>query len=449
MAGRHSKIWLAALAALLFSGAAFGDLVEVVRKARKGVVTVRAQATGTADPAAVSFVGEDTSASMLGTGIIISSDGLILTANHILSGVEEMSVVLWDLNEYSAELVAKSAQLDIAVLRIRNGDLETIKWRTETPPEVGETVIALGTPAVFGGDPTVSMSRGVVSALDRTLDRFGRIGPTTLLAGLIETDAQLAPGQSGGALIDAEGRLLGMCLAVYSPATTVKGRSFALPTDQWLREAIDSLVATGEVPLGDFGCQVLPLTIERARRQGLKPMGGVQVSWVAEGGPFGTAGIAVGDVVTKLDGKQVRLVSQLRRIERRLKPGSTVKVALYRGSSGQQLTLDVVAGNSSTPADAGQDAFAWRGMHLEDISEASRRKWLPPSASGVIAVRVDGGSNAHLAGVRAGDVILEVNDKPIKSLFDFMEAVRPVSQSDVVRIRTADGIGHIKGESGG
>jgi len=445
---RGSLLAIACASALaaLCAAAAAAETAAVLDEARKGVVTIR-DSSGSARPAGPDafFQEEAVGGDILGSGIVISQAGLVLTANHAVSKCKSISVVLWDSSEFDAKLVAAEPCLDVAILQIQNAGLAALPWRTKEPAVMGETVYAIGTPAILG-DPVPSASRGIVSGVHKAVERRDEDGPAPFLLDLIETDAQLSPGQSGGALVDSEGRLVGMCIGVYQPVGAGRGRAFALPADDWLQAGLDSMVKTGRLPIGRLGLQALPLTIERARRLGREPRSGVQVISVQAHGPADKAGIAVGDVITRVDGRPVRLVNELRRLEMRLAPGSTAKVTLLRAGAVQPAEVEVAV--ASDGAALGQKVleFAWRGMRLRDIENSRPRESSPRVKSGVVVVDVAGGSFAYEAGIRGGNIIVEVNNTAVDSLADFEAAVKDIPDTNVVRVRTNEGIGHVQGE---
>jgi S1-C subfamily serine protease len=295
-------------------------------------------------------------------------------------------------------------------------------------------------------DPEPSVSRGIVSAVHRTLETTGHPEPAFLMD-LIETDAQISPGESGGALVDRDGMLIGMCLAVYHPDAGIRGKAFALAADSWLRAGIDKMTGGEGFPIGSLGVEVAPLGIEAARGLPVAPRQGVFVAWPPRGGPSDTAGIKPGDVITAINGEPVTSVSGLRRIEMRLAPGSTARVQAARRGSSKPLEFEVSVGGQKGPVSAALLRFDWRGMAVSDIDDALRKEFSAPSRKGVIAVEIRRGGNAYKAGLRKGDVILEINNTTVDSLAAFKQAVESIPDSNVVRVRTTDGVGHIQGET--
>jgi len=447
--GRHSRFMWAVAIALVTAAAAPGETVPAaLGQARKGVVTVCATGSTLRRSGPVGFFQEETEGSnILGSGIVLSGDGVILTAYHAVSGISELSAVLWDLTELKATLVAAEPGLDIALLRVQSVDLAPIPWRKAPPPSPGEIVFAIGTPGVFPNDLTSSVSRGVISSLHRSLDVSGD-PEAQFMADLIETDAQLSPGESGGALVDEQGRLVGMCLAVYHPTGAIRGRAFALAADDWLRKGIDSMLLGGGFPLGRLGVHIGSFSLESTRRLGVAPQYRIHVSAVDRGGPAEVAGLTRGDIITHVNGQEVRSPSEFRRLEMRLVPKTAAKVAILRGKPPKPFELALVVAEQEPPERGKPVEFGWRGMRLRDIDEGLRREMSIPNKTGVAVVGIERPGNAFVAGLRLGDVISEVNNTPVDTLAQFEAAVKNISASNVVRVKTGEGIGHIQGDDG-
>jgi serine protease Do len=434
---------LAAFVALVAPALA-QDASAGLDRVRKGVVTVCAAGGEFRRPGAVPFFEEDAQQSaILGSGIIISADGVILTANHAIDGIANLSVVLWDLTELKAALIAAEPGLDIALLRVQHDSLSVIPWRTDVPPSVGEFVFAIGTPGVFPNNLTASVSRGIVSALHRSLDVTGD-PEAQFMSDLIETDAQLSPGESGGALVDEQGRLIGMCLAVYHPTGAIRGRAFALASDGWLRNGIDSMLSGQPFPLGSLGLHVGTISPDTARRLGLSSEYRVRIGQVDSQGSATTVGLRRDDIVTHINGERLRLTSDYRRIEMRLVPGTTAKLTVLTGKPLQSAEVEVAVAGAAPGQSLKPEEFRWRGLRLRDVDDKLRRDMGIPNKTGVAVIGV--GGRAEIAGLRVGNVISEVNNTRVGSLADFKAAVKDIPDSNMVRVKTSDGIGHIEGE---
>ncbi|MHC4712252.1 MAG: trypsin-like peptidase domain-containing protein [Planctomycetota bacterium] len=424
---------------------AAADAVDVFERARRGVVTIHSPGTLPPETPLPSFERLEAFDRVLGSGVVLGKNGLILTAHHAVSSTRDVIVVMWDMTATRGEVIASEPFVDLALVRIRRDNLEPIRWRTETPARIGETVYAIGTPSAFSSDPTPSISKGIVSALHRTIEGVANGHSETVVGDLIETDAQVSPGQSGGALVDEEGRLLGMCLAVYRPAGGGRGRSFAVPADAWLRGALVELAEKGAVPLGSFGAQVIALSFERAKRYGLRAREGVEVVGGEENGPFERAGIRSGDIVTTVNGEAVISPQHFRQTEARQAPGSRISVEVVRPGDGR-FSLEVEV--ALRPSESRREPdLAWRGMALSALNEDVRKQFGIHYRDGVCVRRIESTSNAYKAGLRTGDVIVEINDERVRTLSEFRRAAARISDNAVVRVQTTDGIGHIQGET--
>lgn len=238
-----------------------------------------------------------------------------------------------------------------------------------------------------------------------------------------------------------------MCLAVYRPHGSSRGRAYAVPADAWLRRALDALVKGREAPIGDLGAQVSTLTGHRARLLKVPPRIGVEVTWREQGGPFERAGVLVGDVVTAINGLSVRRTTRFRQLEMRLEPGSAARVSVIRPPSRKPVEFDVPVACSSPDRHTQEAEFAWRGMRVGAVSDELRRKFAMHYRDAVVVTRIESRSSAYRAGLRAGDAIVEINNAAVKTVADFRRAVSGIPSGNVVRVRTTKGIGHIQGES--
>lgn len=436
---------LAAVGILGGAAAAEPDAAPVLQRVRTGVVTILTAQTGPVGAALLLPEESESGDRVLGSGTILTQDGLILTANHAVSSTKDVIVVFWDMAAVRGEVIAGEPFLDIALVQVRREGLDPLPWRTDEAPEIGETVYAVGTPSAFSGEITPSISRGIVSAVHRTVEGALNGYGEMLVGDLIETDAQVSPGQSGGALVDDQGRLLGMCLAVYRPLGTARGVSLAVPADAWLKSGLEEFARTGSMPLGSFGVQVLPVSFERAKSYGLQGLGGVEVSGLEKDGPFERAGIRVGDVVTAAAGERLYSTQRLRQIEARQQPGSRIAVEGVRPGDGRY-SMEVEVASRPSVARREPDTV-WRGMVLSPVNDDVRRQFGLHYRDGVCVKSVDSSTSAYRAGLRTGDVIVEVNNMSVKTLADFRQVVSAISENAVVRVRTTDGVGHIQGET--
>lgn len=267
----------------------------------------------------------------LGSGVIVSSDGYILTNNHVVEAADEIEVALNDGRKFPATLVGRDPDTDLAVLRIAApGALKTITFAEVNSLQVGDVVLAIGNP--FGVGQTVTM--GIVSALGRN-----HLGLNTF-ENYIQTDAAINPGNSGGALVDAAGDLVGINAAIYSRSGGSLGIGFAIPASQ-ARTVLEQIIRTGEVTRGWIGVEMQEITPELAQSFGLPNSDGAMIAGVVRGGPADHAGVKPGDVLLKIEDRSVHDPQELLETIANLAPGAHSRVTLRRGSLEQQLNVQI------------------------------------------------------------------------------------------------------------
>ncbi len=276
----------------------------------------------------------------LGSGVIVSASGYILTNNHVVEGADDIEVILNDTRKAKATVIGTDPDTDLAVLKIDLDKLPVIVLGSADVLQVGDPVLAIGNP--FGVGQTVT--GGIVSALGRN-----QLGINTF-ENFIQTDAAINPGNSGGALVDANGNLVGINTAIYSRSGGSMGIGFAIPVVT-AKQVLESIVKDGQVTRGWIGVEPQELNAELAEAFKLKPeaaqAGGVIITGVLQNGPAAQAGLVPGDVITAVDGKPVRNVSQLLAAVAALKPGTSAPLTVLRGSG--PVTLAVVAGTRQRP----------------------------------------------------------------------------------------------------
>jgi serine protease Do len=358
----------------------------------------------------------------LGSGVIISSDGYILTANHVVEGADEVKVALASGGqEFTAKVIGADAPTDVAVLKISAKDLPIVTMADSDKLEVGDVVLAIGNP--FGVGQTVTM--GIVSAVGRTALGINQYED------FIQTDAAINPGNSGGALVDAEGRLVGINTAIFSESGGYQGVGFAVPVDL-ARSVMDRLIKYGKVTRGYLGVDIQSLTPELAQEFNLPDQSGALVTDVEPGTPAAKAGIQNGDVIRELDGKKITDSQQLRLTISESAPGTKVTLNLLRGESGKKpaektitATLGTLPGqgnakNENAPDEEKNSNYdSLDGVEVTDIDSNARQQYsIPNNIHGAVVTSVDENSNSAEAGVREGDVIQEINHEPVKSADD-------------------------------
>jgi serine protease Do len=354
----------------------------------------------------------------LGSGVIISPEGHILTNNHVVEGATEIKISLADKRELKANVVGTDSRTDIAVLKIDAKDLPVVTFADSSNVQVGEFVLAVGNP--FGVGQTVTM--GIVSATGR-----GGLGIEDY-EDFIQTDAAINPGNSGGAMINVHGGLIGINTAIISGAGGGnQGVGFAVPVNM-AREVMDHIIKHGRVIRGWLGVVVQPLTPAVAKAFALpgQPRGAL-ISDVAPDSPASRSGLAKGDIILLLNGDPVTDSRTLSLKISMLAPGTTIRLKTFR--EGRERDVSVTL--SELPVKAartGQTGIPSSGFELGIsvqplTAQAARQLGLPTQTQGVLVDDIEPGSQAGDAGIRRGDVIQEVNHKPVTSPDEFQRLI--------------------------
>ncbi len=346
----------------------------------------------------------------IGSGVIVTADGYILTNNHVVDGASEVKVSLPDGREFTAKVVGRDPKSDIAVVKINATNLPTVPMADSDKVEVGDVVLAIGNP--FGVGQTVT--KGIVSAKER-----GGMG-IEAYEDFIQTDAAINPGNSGGALVDIDGRLIGINTAILSRSGGSQGVGFAIPTEI-ARNVMQSLIAYGHVTRGYLGVSIQNVTPALAEEFKLKQAEGALVSDVLPDGPAAKAGFQDGDVVLTFNGKKVADSRHLQLEVADTKPGSKVPVEFLR--DGAKKVVDVTVKQlpgSETVADndaAGdKDNGTLNGVGVADLDPQVRNQYnIPHNVSGAVITQVDPSSPSADAGLKPGQVIEEINHHAVKN----------------------------------
>ena len=373
----------------------------------------------------------------LGSGVIITPDGYILTANHVVSGADEIMIGLGnDLRRFKAKKVGTDPGTDVALLKIDDNNLPALTFADSDKARAGDIVLAIGNP--FGLRQTVTM--GIISAVGR-----GGMGIVDY-ENFIQTDAAINMGNSGGALVDTEGRLLGINSAIFTRSGGNQGIGFAIPANL-AREVMQSLRDKGRVVRGYIGTSVQTLTPEIADAMKLKGLStGALVGEVEPNAPAAKAGIKTGDVITAVNGKKVNDPRELRLMIGSMAPGTTAHIEVNR--EGQNKTFDVLLGEMPATA-AGENTEALSeeppqaekttvlgGVAVTNITDDVRTALnLPKEVQGAVIADIDEESPAAKAGLREGDVIQEVNKQPVKNAKDLLAISKKLTPNDKILIR--------------
>jgi serine protease Do len=344
----------------------------------------------------------------LGSGVIVRADGYILTNHHVVDSAEQVTVELTDGRSFKAKVVGSDAPSDLAVLKIDGRNLHTVALADSSAVRVGDVVLAVGNPLGIG--QTVTM--GIVSAKGRATGGAG----DGSFEDFIQTDAPINQGNSGGALVSTRGELIGINSQILSPSGGNIGIGFAIPANM-ARNVMTQLIDKGQVHRGMLGVTIQPVTSEIARSLGLEQVRGALVSDVKAGSPADNAGVRRGDVITAIDGAAVKDGNVLRNHVAQLLPGSNVKLTLLRAGKEQTVSVtlaELQAANKGAGSRESQADPTGYGMSVEPLTP-ERAKQLGISASGgVVVTGVEPSGRAADAGIRSGDVISEVDGKPVQ-----------------------------------
>ena len=359
----------------------------------------------------------------LGSGVIVSPDGYIVTNNHVVDGAVDVTVTMSDRRILPAKLVGADPLTDLAVIKVNASNLPSVPWGDSTKLHPGQTVLAFGNP--FGFRFTVT--RGIVSALNRpNLSDGDRRKPGQF----IQTDAAINPGNSGGPLVDARGEVIGINTFLISPSGSFSGMGFAIPT-QIVRPTVETLIKYGKVAHGYMGIGISDVTPENSKFFELKKAEGAVVTQVEPNSPGAKAGLKTGDVIVQLDGQPVSDAGELQVQVGQKRPGTTIKLEVMRKgeSVSVPVTLQAMGGRNGEEESASSEQGKPRwGLGLSDLTPDVRRQLqAPKDINGAVVGNVQPGSPADNAGLQRGDVILEVNRHSVQSASDAAQELGTIS----------------------
>jgi serine protease Do len=355
----------------------------------------------------------------LGSGVVVSPDGYILTNNHVVDGATDVRVTLPDRREFKAKVIGTDSKTDIAVLKIEASNLPVITVGNSAKMQIGDSVLAIGNP--YGVGQTVTM--GIVSAT-------GRAGlGIEDYEDFIQTDASINPGNSGGALVNERGELIGINTAILAPGSGGnQGIGFAVPVNL-VRNVMDQIVSHGSVERAYLGVTIQEVTPAIARAVGLPVPAGALVGEVSPTGPAQKAGIQSGDVILAMNGTEIAESNQLRMNVSLMNPGQTVNLKVFRNGQTTNVTAQVGVLPDKKIERASTDnnssaTQALEGVSVEQLdSRTAKQAGLPANTKGVVVTEVDPASPAASAGLREGDVIQEVNHHAVASSDDLSSAL--------------------------
>jgi serine protease Do len=364
----------------------------------------------------------------LGSGVIVSPDGFIITNNHVIEHADEVRVTLSDKRSFRARLVGADPKTDVAVVKIDAKDLPTVRWGDSDKLQVGEFVLAIGSP--YGLSNTVTM--GIISAVGRA-----NVGIADY-EDFIQTDAAINPGNSGGPLVNIRGEMIGINTAIFSRSGGYQGIGFAVPCNM-VRLVMDQLEQKGKVTRGWLGVTIQELTPELSQKFGAKNSGGALVGDVAKGSPAERAGIRRGDIIVRFNGREVNDVGNLRNMVAQCRVSSEVPVTLLRGDREYEVKVLIVEqprdAVESAP-DAAPDESVAEGLSglrvLELTGEVAKQLGLRKEEKGVVVVRVEPGSEVEEAGLRKGDVIQEIDRQKVAKIQDYNRITSAIQPGETV-----------------
>jgi serine protease Do len=357
----------------------------------------------------------------LGSGVIISPDGYIVTNNHVIEGAVDIRVTMSNRDVLPAKLVGADPLTDLAVIKVNGSNLPSVPFGNSANLHPGQTVLAFGNP--YGYRFTVT--RGIISALNRpNPDASDRRKPGEF----IQTDAAINPGNSGGALVDARGELIGINTFLISSSGSFSGMGFAIPS-QIVQPTVETLIRDGKVTHAFIGIQISDVTPDNAKFFHMNKAEGALISDVQADAPGAKAGLRTGDVITEIDGKPVSDAGQLQMIVGQKRPGDTIHLEVERDSkpTSVAVTLETLGGDKGAEtANADHGKGRW-GLSLADLTPDVRNEvQVESSVHGAIVEDVKPGSPADNAGLQRGDVIMEVDRKPVKSAADVAQVLSNV-----------------------
>jgi serine protease Do len=363
----------------------------------------------------------------LGSGVIVSGDGYIVTNFHVVSNAEKIRVTLYDKRVFKGEIIGADPKTDVAIVKIKADDLPVIPWGDSDGLSVGEFVLAIGNP--FGLSHTVTM--GIISAVGRA-----NVGIADY-EDFIQTDAAINPGNSGGPLVSADGLLVGINTAIFSKSGGYQGIGFAVPSNM-VRSIMEQLIKEGKVVRGWLGITIQELTPEIGKEFGHETMDGALVGESLKDSPAERAGIQSGDIILKYDGKDVAGPSELKNMVARSRPGEKVPVVILRNKKQLRIivTIDERPGEQerpqARPTSAGQ-SNVFSGLSVITLTDdISRQLDLESGETGVVVIGVTAGSPAEEAGLKRGDVIEEIDRIRINDIDDFNRTVEGIRADETV-----------------
>jgi serine protease Do len=363
----------------------------------------------------------------LGSGVIVSPEGYVLTNNHVVEGATNIKVTLSDKRELKAAVVGTDPKTDVAVLKLEGSNFPAITLGDSSKVQVGDYALAIGDP--FGVGQTVTM--GIVSAKGR-----GNLGIEDY-EDFIQTDAPINPGNSGGALINDRGELIGINTAILSHGSGGnEGIGFAIPVNL-AHQVMNQILDHGKVTRGYLGVVVQPISPAMAKALGQSEPKGALVGDVSSKGPAQAAGVERGDIILELNGKSVNDANELRNTVSMMQPGDSVKLKISRNGSLRDLSVKLgelpASKEEAQTQKEGASKEALEGVSVENLdADTAKELGLPASTKGVVITEIDPSSPKADSGLRKGDVIQEVNHQPVHNVAEFEEAMHKAGKEEAL-----------------
>lgn len=370
----------------------------------------------------------------LGSGVIISKDGYIITNNHVVGDVDELKVKLIDGTEYKAKLIGTDPSTEVALIKIDAKDLPIAVLGNSENLQIGEWVIAIGNPLEL----TSTVTAGIVSALHRDIDIIRGKNQVRSIENFIQTDAAINPGNSGGALVNIKGEVIGINTAIATQTRFYMGYGFAVPINI-AKSVVDDLIKYGEVRRGYLGVYIAPVDPVTARGVKLDKPRGVFVNSIMAGSAAEEAGLKEGDVIFSVNGKEVNQPNELQAKVASYNPGETVELEIWRDGKSEKISVTLKGRDvketitKKTSNENEQNSVADLGLRIKNLNEKELEAF--EIDYGVLVLMVDQDSPAANAQIFRGDVILKLNGKRVESVNDFNDRINSIGKNNVVKLK--------------
>ncbi|NOZ22861.1 MAG: PDZ domain-containing protein [Planctomycetes bacterium] len=425
-------------------------LIAASKKVSPAIVSI--DMTGTKSVLEDNFFGEDQQRQRrfrgMGSGVLIDADGFVLTNEHVIHGAKKVTVFTADGKKFeNVKVVKTDPKTDLAVLKI-NADqkFSTVEWGDASTVRKGQFAIAFGNPLGISTGTDSTMTLGIVSALNRThIERDAKGRVVKKIENMIQTDAAISMGNSGGPLTDIHGRIIGINTMIASLTGGSEGIGFAIPFDDHTKKIIEQLKAEHEVVYGTIGAEFRAMTPDFANALKAPPGKGVLVAKIVEDGPAAKAGIKQFDVILSFGGEEVNRPRDLAGKIEKSKVNTEVTIKILRRGEEIEKTVVIAKREFKQAVARTLDPRGWRGVRVEKLTEEKAKELGLEGKKGVLVSKVEVGSAAFDAGIRPGQVILEVQFKPVEGVDEFHKIVGEIASTIDAAVLTSDGAKLVKG----